>query len=119
LDGTDNTEPISAEKRLVVSSDLAGKIPGQDTQGNASQAIDRNRSRPLMNYPNIQPPQINLARRRFEAPFFVDMESFFEFSFWISEELLDLEALHKIKTRKIRDFSQIPASVLNRSKSIV
>lgn len=37
-------------------------------------------------------PQLNLSRSKFDRPFFVDMESFFEFSFWISEELLDLEA---------------------------
>ena len=39
-----------------------------------------------------QAPQFNLSPDKFETPFFVDMESFFEFSFWISEELLDLEA---------------------------
>lgn len=42
-----------------------------------------------------QLPQLNLSRNEFEQPFFVDMESFFEFSFWISEELLDLEARFK------------------------
>ena len=39
-----------------------------------------------------QLPQLNLARNQFDRPLFVDMESFFDFSFWISEELLDLEA---------------------------
>ena len=38
---------------------------------------------------------LNLARNKYEAPFFVNMESFFEFSFWISEELLVLEAQFK------------------------
>jgi hypothetical protein len=42
---------------------------------------------------------LNLARNKYEAPFFVNMESFFEFSFWISEELLDLEAQVKPKHR--------------------
>ena len=42
---------------------------------------------------------LNLARNKSEAPFFVNMESFFEFSFWISEELLDLEAQVKPKHR--------------------
>lgn len=51
-------------------------------------------------FPNSQMPQINLARQNFEKPFFVDMEAFFEFSFWISEELLDLEANHKLKAQR-------------------
>ena len=38
---------------------------------------------------------LNLARNKYDAPFFVNMESFFEFSFWISEELLDLEVQFK------------------------
>lgn len=42
---------------------------------------------------------LNLARNKYEAPFFVNMESFFEFSFWISEELLDLEAQVKPRHR--------------------
>ncbi len=37
-------------------------------------------------------PQLNLSRNKFEKPLFVDMEAFFDFSFWISEELLDLES---------------------------
>ena len=53
-----------------------------------------------MMFLNSQPPQINLARQSFEKPFFVDMEAFFEFSFWISEELLDLEANHKLKAQR-------------------
>ena len=52
------------------------------------------------NFANAQPPQIDLARSRFEGPFFVDMEAFFEFSFWISEELLDLEARFKLKSQR-------------------
>ncbi len=44
-----------------------------------------------------QAPQFNLSPGKFEKPFFVDMESFFEFSFWISEELLDLENRFKEK----------------------
>lgn len=56
----------------------------------------------LNTFANSQAPQINLARRPFETEFWVDMESFFEFSFDISEELLDLEARHKSQfgTRK-------------------
>lgn len=44
---------------------------------------------------NSERSVLNLARNKCEAPFFVNMESFFEFSFWISEELLDLEARYK------------------------
>lgn len=50
---------------------------------------------------NPQTPQLNLAKNRFEPPFFVDMEAFFEFSFWISEELLDLEAKFSERTQKL------------------
>lgn len=39
-----------------------------------------------------QSPQLNLSRSKFESPLFVDMQAFFEFSFWLTEELLDLEA---------------------------
>lgn len=44
-----------------------------------------------------QLPQIDLARSKYGRPLFVDMEAFFEFSFWIAEELLDLEAQHLVK----------------------
>ncbi len=53
-----------------------------------------------MSFPNAQPPQINLARQPFEPPLFVDMEAFFEFSFWITEELLDLEATWRLKNQR-------------------
>ncbi|MFT5302888.1 MAG: hypothetical protein ACI87E_001606 [Mariniblastus sp.] len=46
-----------------------------------------------------QPPQLNLARGRFDRPLFVDMESFFDFSFWMSEELLDLESRFKSRSQ--------------------
>ena len=42
-------------------------------------------------------PQLDLARHRFDLPLLVDMEAFFDFSFWIAEELLDLEAEFKCK----------------------
>ena len=48
-----------------------------------------------MNSSNLNAPKLNLARNPEQAPFFVDMERFFEFSFWIAEELLDLVALHQ------------------------
>ena len=40
------------------------------------------------------PPKINLARRRSDGAIRIDMESFFDFCFWIAEELQDLEAMH-------------------------
>jgi hypothetical protein len=42
---------------------------------------------------------LNLARNKYDSPFFVNMQSFFEFSFWISEELVDLEAQFEPKHR--------------------
>lgn len=42
----------------------------------------------------FQRPQINLNAQH-EQPLFVDMEAFFEFSFWIAEELTDLVAQHE------------------------
>ncbi len=67
-----------------------------------------------MAFSNSQVPQINLARGKFDLPFFVDMEAFFEFSFWISEELLDLEAKYRQK-QKLRRSDRLPneASRLN------
>jgi len=53
-------------------------------------------------FSNAKPPQLNLARSQYERPMFVDMEKFFEFSFWISEELLDLEARFKPMARTRR-----------------
>lgn len=41
---------------------------------------------------NSEPPKINLSRRPGEQPLLVDMEGFFEFSFDMSEALLDLES---------------------------
>jgi hypothetical protein len=55
-----------------------------------------------MSFQNPQPPQVNLASHKFDRPFFVDMEAFFEFSFWMTEELLDLEARHKQKPHEKR-----------------
>ena len=44
---------------------------------------------------DLQPPKINLNRRPGQPPFMVDMQGFFEFSFWMAEELLDLEAQYR------------------------
>jgi hypothetical protein len=50
-----------------------------------------------------QLPQLNLSRSPYEQPFFVDMEAFFDFSFWLAEELLELETRFQPTVRpKIR-----------------
>lgn len=73
-----------------------------------------------MTFRNAQPPQLNLSRRPYELPFFVDMEAFFEFSFWISEELLDLEAADKLKRAPVRNHAEaLPASISQRLRSVV
>ena len=46
-----------------------------------------------------QLPQLNLARSPYDRPFFVDMEAFFDFSFWLAEELLELESNFKTTPR--------------------
>lgn len=46
----------------------------------------------VMNLRKIQPPKINLNVPAGSVPLTMDMQKFFEFSFWIAEELLDLEA---------------------------
>ena len=48
-----------------------------------------------MNLPDIEAPKLNLSRHPDRPPLMVDMERFFEFSFWIAEELLDLVAEHR------------------------
>ena len=46
-----------------------------------------------------QLPQLNLASHQYDRPFFVDMEAFFDFSFWLAEELLELESQFKVTRR--------------------
>ncbi len=50
-----------------------------------------------MNAPNIDSPKLNLNRKSDGRPLLVDMERFFEFSFWIAEELLDLVAEYRLE----------------------
>ncbi|MEM7457062.1 MAG: hypothetical protein AAF456_22155 [Planctomycetota bacterium] len=40
-------------------------------------------------------PRLNLSRNPGEPPMMVDMQAFFEFTFWMAEELLDLEAKYR------------------------
>ncbi len=46
----------------------------------------------------FQAPQINLNRKE-QRPFFVDRTAFFEFSFWMSEQLNGLVETHRSETR--------------------
>ena len=49
----------------------------------------------------FQTPKINLSRRSDSQPLWVDMQGFFEFSFWMAEELLDLEAQFHTDTENL------------------
>jgi hypothetical protein len=44
-----------------------------------------------MNLRLPHPPTINMQSNRFEDPIDVNLEAFLDFSFWMSEELLELE----------------------------
>ena len=44
------------------------------------------------------PPTIQLPSNRFEEPIEVDVDAYFEFSFWMSAELLELENRFAPKT---------------------
>ena len=43
------------------------------------------------------PPQVNLQPNLAEPDFWIDMESFFDFSFWLAEELQDLIDRHRFE----------------------
>ena len=45
-------------------------------------------------------PKINLVRNPSELPLEVDMEAFFDFSFWLAEELVDLIATQEEEARR-------------------
>ena len=49
---------------------------------------------PAMKKRELTPPHLDLSRRPNEPPMRLSMEAFFQFSFWIAEELEDLVALH-------------------------
>ncbi|MDB2686618.1 hypothetical protein N9Y42_05355 [Mariniblastus sp.] len=51
-----------------------------------------------MNHRLKHPPTIQLPSNRFEEPIEVDVQAFFDFSFWMSEELLKLENRFASKT---------------------
>ena len=48
---------------------------------------------------SLAAPTIELSLSRFEKPITVDLEHFFEFSFDLAEDLLDLEARFKPRRR--------------------
>ena len=47
-----------------------------------------------MNNRLLHPQTIELPSNQFEAPLRMEVQAFFDFSFWMSEELLELEAQH-------------------------
>lgn len=55
-----------------------------------------------MSYREMSPPKINLSRKPNELPLDVDMEAFFEFSFWMAEELTDLIAEYECREKARR-----------------
>ena len=57
-----------------------------------------------MNLPTVLPqPKLELTMTRFESPMEVDMERFFEFSFDLAEDLLDMEARFGAKRNRRSD----------------
>ena len=42
--------------------------------------------------PTVAQPKLELTLSRFEVPIQIDMERFFEFSFDLAEDILDMEA---------------------------
>ncbi|MCH2181364.1 MAG: hypothetical protein MK108_05100 [Mariniblastus sp.] len=47
-------------------------------------------------------PQLDLSRRPEQGPWLVDMQSFFELSFWIAEELIDLEMRFQPVAKRVK-----------------
>lgn len=54
------------------------------------------------------PPTLNLTRDASQAPMRISMESFFEFTFWLAEELQDLEAQYDPNRNKAGFDCDIP-----------
>lgn len=61
-----------------------------------------------MNAQKLESPKLNLNRKSGGQPLLVDMERFFEFSFWIAEELLDLLAEHQLQ---LPSTTQLPIDI--------
>ncbi len=51
----------------------------------------------------LPPPKLELTLTRFETPMEVDMERFFEFSFDLAEDILDMEARFGAKRQRGND----------------
>lgn len=54
-----------------------------------------------MSHSRFDKPQLDLSRRPERGPWLVDMQGFFELSFWMAEELLDLEARFKPAAKRV------------------
>ncbi len=59
------------------------------------------------------PNRIDLTRAGDLSPLAVDMESFFEFSFWIAEELSDLVATYQLFEDSIKNVSKLERQSLS------
>ena len=60
---------------------------------------------------------VNLESNKTRMPLRVSMESFFDFSFWLAEELDDLVAEHRFSEREIGGVGQT-SSILGRRSSV-
>lgn len=58
--------------------------------------------------PVLSQPTIELTLTRFEAPIEIDMERFFEFSFDLAEDILDMEARFKAHRKPRTDRVSYP-----------
>ena len=71
---------------------------------NAFNAFSQNTDNLAIN--SLDSPTIELSLSKFEKPITVDLEHFFEFSFDLAEDLLDLEAKFKPRKRVNSDRSK-------------
>lgn len=55
-----------------------------------------------MLFRDLTPPKLNLSRQPGELPLEVNMEAFFEFSFWMAESLEDLVTQTLLNERQMR-----------------
>ena len=54
-----------------------------------------------------QPPLIELNSNPFEKPIKVDLQAYLEFCFWMSEELLDLEARYSSRAHRRPEHNKV------------
>ncbi len=54
-------------------------------------------------------PPLNLARNKNDLPLTVEMEAFFDFSFWMAEELQDLISQHEMLNGPVKQGKPLSA----------